>query len=110
MLDDDLDKDLVDSISDNDTQIIYTDSVSSFYNPLIPNVEFSSEVTHITGDLTIGSGDDQVNVGEVLKSISERLCIIQPNFAAMEQYPALKNAYDQYKMVEKLLLQNNKKD
>ena len=68
--------------------------------------------THIKGDLIIeGDDGEEIDVGEFMKSISERLCVLQPNFEAMEQYPALKDAYDQYKMLEKLLMEkgNDKK-
>ena len=61
------------------------------------------------GDLVISDtdGKNEVNVGEFVKSMQDRLCILQPNFEAMEEYPALKDAYDQYKMLEKLLMEKN---
>ena len=60
-------------------------------------------------DLILENEDGtEVNVNEVLNTISERLCVLSPNFEAMEEYPALKDAYKQYKMLEKLLLDNNK--
>ena len=64
--------------------------------------------TRIKGDLIIeGDDGEDIDVGEFIKSISERLCVLQPNFEAMEQYPALKDAYDQYKMLEKLLMEKD---
>lgn len=64
--------------------------------------------TVIKGDLVIeDENGDTVDVGKFMKDIGERLCILQPNFKAMEEYPALKDAYDQYKMLEKLLMENN---
>ena len=42
-----------------------------------------------------------VDVGEVLKSVMERLCIIQDS-TKHEQFAALKRAYDNYKVVEAL--------
>lgn len=40
-----------------------------------------------------------IDVGEVLKSVMERLCIIQDT-SRHEQFAALKRAYDNYKIVE----------
>lgn len=51
----------------------------------------------------------ETDVTEFIKTINERMLILQPNFEAMDEYPALKDAYDQYKMLEKLLMKNNKK-
>ena len=80
------------------------DYVDSNLSPVIQHIDGN---THIKGDLLIeDENGDMVDVGEFMKSISERLCVLQPNFEAMEQYPALKDAYDQYKMLEKLLTEN----
>lgn len=72
------------------------------------------DTVHIQGNLVIQdqNGENKIDVGEFMKTIGERLCVLQPNLEAHEQYPALKDAYDQYKMLEKLLLQGNnaKKD
>jgi len=51
-------------------------------------------------------GND-VDVGEFITSVNKRLCIIQPSLEAHEKYPALKDAYDQYKMLEKLLMEGD---
>ena len=53
----------------------------------------------ITGDLTI-SGE---NIGETLKALKERFLILEEDFQKHRQYPALKKAYDQYKLIESLL-------
>ena len=44
-----------------------------------------------------------VDVGEVLKSVMERLCIIQDT-SKHEQFAALKRAYENYKVVEALCI------
>ena len=67
----------------------------------------------IKGEVVIEHKDgSETNIAEFMKTVGERLCVLQPNFEAMEEYPALKDAYDQYKMLEKLLMENNdaKKD
>ena len=51
---------------------------------------------------------EEINISATLKALQERLLILTPNFEAMEEYPALKDAYEQYKMLEKLLIENNK--
>ena len=51
---------------------------------------------------------EQVDVLASIKAIEERLLILRPNFEAMKQYPALKDAYEQYKMLEKLLMEQGK--
>lgn len=63
----------------------------------------------IKGDLVVNTAaGEQVNVCDFITAMQDRMCIIQPNIEAMEEYPALKDAYDQYKMLEKLLIDNNK--
>jgi hypothetical protein len=65
-------------------------------------------VTVAGGDLVLEEKDGtQINVNEFIKTMNDRFCVLQPNFEAMEEYPALKDAYDQYKMLEKLLMENN---
>ena len=52
--------------------------------------------------------DETVDVLAAIKALQERLLILQPNMELMDEYPALKDAYDQYKVLEKLLIANNK--
>ena len=44
-----------------------------------------------------------VDVGEFMESINQLLLILQDNFEKHEKYPGLKDLYEQYKMMEKLL-------
>ena len=55
---------------------------------------------------------NKYDVLEFMKTVSERMLVLQPNFEAMERYPALKEAYEHYKFLEDLLLtgNNNEKD
>lgn len=85
-----------------------------YVNAQIPDViDTTSEVdtVAIKGNLTIADidGNNKIDVGEFMQTISERLCVLQPNLEAHEHYPALKDLYDQYKMLEKLLVDNNAK-
>jgi len=63
----------------------------------------------IHGDLVIADigGANEINVSDFMKTMKERMLILQPNFEAHEHYPALKDVYDQYKMLEKLLMEQN---
>lgn len=38
-----------------------------------------------------------------IKEIMDRLAILQPDFEKMEKYPALKEAYDNYKLIESMI-------
>lgn len=46
------------------------------------------------------------SLGKLLEDIETRLLILQPNFEKLEKYPALKNAYEHYKLMEKLIGEN----
>jgi len=71
--------------------------------------EHGDPTVKIHGDLVIADvgGKNEINVSDVMKTLQERLLVLQPNFEAHEHYPALKDVYDQYKMLEKLLMEQN---
>ena len=48
-----------------------------------------------------------IDVGATLKTIQERFLILEDDFQKHEQYPALKDAYEKYKLIELLLKDNN---
>lgn len=55
-------------------------------------------------DFTINRpGKPPLRVGETLESIMERLAILQPDFNKMDRYPALREAYNNYKLIEAML-------
>jgi len=69
------------------------------------------DTMHIKGNLVIDDGTGEIDLGDFVKTMKERMLILQPNFEAHEKYPALKDLYDQYKMMEKLMVEaNNVKD
>jgi hypothetical protein len=76
--------------------------------------DIDSDAVCIKGKMVISdvNGNNKIDVSEFMQTMKERLCILQPNFEAMKEYPALKDAYDQYLMLEKLLTDHNnaKKD
>lgn len=46
-----------------------------------------------------------VSLTTTLKSIQDRLMILEPNPSQLEKYAALRKAYDHYKLLEKLLME-----
>lgn len=47
------------------------------------------------------------NLGNIIESIEKRLSILVPDHEKLEKYSALKKAYENYKMLEKLLYEEN---
>lgn len=55
------------------------------------------------GDAIIKTNKNTVNLDEVaamMETLKERLLIITPDFEKHEKYPALKEAYEHYKLIE----------
>lgn len=62
-------------------------------------------------DITITRpGKNPIKVAETLEIILERLLIIEADFQKMEKYPALKEAYDNYKLIEALVSGEDNED
>ncbi len=66
------------------------------------DVDARSDDTVIKGKLTV-DGED---VGEFMRTMKDRFLILEDDFKKHEQYPALKDAYDKYKLIERLLHQD----
>lgn len=49
------------------------------------------------------NGKDDLHIGKAIDSIMERLCIIEPAFELLEKYPALREAYNNYKLIETMV-------
>ena len=63
-----------------------------------------------TSDVTLRrNGKPDLKIGESIDIIMERLCLIIPAIEKMEKYPALKEAYENYKLIE-ALIQNDESD
>ena len=57
----------------------------------------------VTGTITATDFKiDGVSVKDAITAINDRLAILVPDIAKMEKYAALKAAYEQYKILEKL--------
>ena len=62
------------------------------------------------GDAIIKTNKHEVNLdemAEIVNSMKERLLILVPNFEKHEKYPALKEAYEHYKLIEALCKEDN---
>lgn len=65
---------------------------------------------HFDSSLVINHKGQQINVGESLSMIMDRLCIIEPSLHLHAKYPALKEAYDAYKAIEAMCKAGDKED
>jgi len=62
-----------------------------------PSLQVSGDAD-IRGNLTVNGA----NISEILEKIQERLAILVPDPKRLEKYEALKQAYDNYKLLEAL--------
>jgi hypothetical protein len=71
-----------------------------------PSLQVSGDAD-IRGNLTVNGA----NISEILEKIQERLAILVPDPKRLEKYEALKQAYDNYKLLEALCVDetNSKK-
>jgi hypothetical protein len=78
-----------------------------------PNVYASNSMsTAVLNIMAEGNGDAMIKtkkhtinldeMAEVIETVKERLLILSPAFEKHEQYPALKEAYEHYKLIEAL--------
>ena len=72
---------------------IYTMNTPSFDNGLTCAGTISADDVKIDGQ----------SIKELMKTISDRLAILSPNFEKMDKFAILKNIYEQYKFTEALL-------
>lgn len=76
------------------------------------NTSILSIMAEGNGDAMIKTKKHEINLdemAEVVETLKQRLLILTPNFEMHEKYPVLKDLYDQYKVVEAMLKEENKK-
>lgn len=78
---------------------IYTTAGS---NGSSPSLSVSGDAD-IKGDLTVRG----INIAETLSKINERLAILVPDPKRLEKYEALKQAYEHYKTLEALCVEQD---
>ena len=72
---------------------------------------YSNGVDYSTNDIILKrNGKDDLHVGKAIDAIMERLCIIEPAFELLEKYPALREAYNNYKLIETMVKNGNHDD
>jgi hypothetical protein len=69
-----------------------------------PSLKVSGDAD-IQGNLTVNGA----NISELLEKIQERLAILVPDPKRLEKYEALKQAYDNYKLLEALCVDETNK-
>jgi hypothetical protein len=77
---------------------------SGFTYPTGPNWN-TTAITHPSPKVQITDGDivmDGVSLRDTMAKLQDRLAILQPKPEHLEQFEALKQAYDHYKMLEAL--------
>lgn len=91
----------------------YSIGASSFSNAYTTGTysHTATATATVTDDLTISRpGKSTIKVGESLDMLMERLLVIEANFQKMEKYPALKEAYNNYKLIEALVSGEDNED
>jgi hypothetical protein len=61
--------------------------------------------TTVDNDLVVRRpGKNDLHIVKTLEALMDRLAVIEPNLELMKKYPALREAYENYKVMEALLL------
>lgn len=72
---------------------------------------YSNGVDYSNNDIILKrNGKDDLHVGRAIDAIMERLCIIEPAFELLEKYPALREAYNNYKLIETMVKNGDHND
>lgn len=94
----------------------------SMYGTLSAGSSYASTVSMSTSILSImaeGDGDAMIKtkkntinldeMADMMNTLKERLLILTPNFEQHEKYPVLKDLYEQYKVVEAMMKEEDNK-
>lgn len=71
---------------------------------------YDYRVSTSANDISISRPYGTLHIAQAIEELQKRLCILEPDFKKMEKYPALKEAYDNYKLVESLISERNDRD
>jgi hypothetical protein len=80
-------------------------SVAPAYYP-IPNT-YASPPTFGSDVIIRREGKEDLLVAKTLEMLLDRLCIIMPAIDLIEKYPALREAYENYKLIETMVKNGN---
>ena len=87
-------------------------STGSYTSSTAMSTSILSIMAEGDGDAMIKTKKNTINLDEMatmMNTIKERLLILTPNFELHEKYPVLKDLYEQYKVVEAMLKEDDKK-
>ena len=87
-------------------------STSSYASTVSMSNSILSIMAEGDGDAMIKTKKNTINLDEMavmMETVKERLLILTPNFELHEKYPVLKDLYEQYKVVEAMLKEDDKK-
>ena len=89
------------SVDSFDNQMVYiTDNTDSInYNSVFQNVDAGKNVIQTSKGARINIDE----LAEFMDVVKKRLLVLTPNFEMHEKYPMLKQLYDEYKAMERLL-------
>lgn len=90
-----------------------TTTAPSYSYSTINNWSNSAPALHVTGDATFEKDIQWKgrSLGKLIESIEDRLAILaEPDPKKLEKFAALKKAYDNYKLLEKLCQEEEKSD
>lgn len=86
------------------------------YTTITQNSHMSTSILSIRsengGDAIIKTNKNQINLDDIAETVAvlkERLLVLTPNFELHEKYPVLKDLYEQYKVVEAMLKEEEPK-
>jgi hypothetical protein len=85
---------------------------SSYTSSTSMSTSILSIMAEGNGDAMIKTKKNTINLdemAEMMNTLKERLLILTPNFEQHEKYPALKDLYDQYKVMEAMLKEEDNK-
>lgn len=112
------DKNYYTSISDvtyDDGELVfdYSSTTPSYYTYTTnntSNTDWLTDKIFSSGDLSVNNdivirdeNGKEIRVGESIKQIMDRLAIIDPDHDLMAKYPALQEAYNNYKLIEAMV-------
>ena len=88
----------------------YNNSWHTSANPYVTVGTTNSSALKVSGDADIVGNlrVKGVDIGEILSKIQDRLAILVPDPARLEKYTALRQAYEEYKILEALCVDETK--
>jgi hypothetical protein len=79
-----------------------------FINAASTYTTYANAVPSFSNDIIIHrDGKPNIKVAETLEMLMDRLCIILPAMELIEKYPALRDAYENYKLIEAMVKNGN---